>query len=112
MYMSINQAVNTFDELVRCYYECNTFGSHTAEVYMFRTLEHCPALANNPDSEMFSEERERAKQNLRDIIAMFESRYPDAKVHEVIGPNEDDVVRPVRLEGSWRWYLRVIKDTE
>lgn len=79
MFLSPAQAVEAFDELVRCYHECNSFGGDTAELYINRFMNgHSPHYARSMGTNWAREDAAVANRNLADVCELFVRRYPDA----------------------------------
>lgn len=46
--ITINQALNFWNQLVKCYYN-NSYGGDSTEIYTYTMMPHSPFYANNPD---------------------------------------------------------------
>jgi hypothetical protein len=89
--LSIPQAIDIYDELVRAYYGKNGFGTDTAEIYAHRLVPANPtaeaAYRNHNNIEKggllwnaLMEQGQAAADNLFAIIDRFQQKYPNAKV--------------------------------
>lgn len=86
MYISINQALNFWDELIQCYYGVNGYGGNVCEIYISSMMEHSSLYANNPTGAMSESERRHACEAMADLVSRFEDRYSDATVTLHEGP--------------------------
>lgn len=112
MYISINQALNFWDQLVTAYLNENTYGGDVAEIYLYSMMEHRPTFAANPESKFCKDEVGRAKQAMRDLIKRFESTYL-VKVMEALPIDSDEEeFGEVTLDGTHRYHLKVVRETE
>ena len=96
--ISINQALNFWDQLVRCYYGENTYGGYGCEIYQYTMMEHSPTFARNPDSKFCEDEVKEAKASMLQMIERFEKRYLCTILEDGETPT---------LEGTWRYHLSV-----
>jgi hypothetical protein len=102
MHLTINQALNFWDELVTAYMGCNTYGGDVAEIYLYTMMEHTPTFAHNPQSTLMDDEVRRAKLAMLDLIQRFQKKYDCL----VTMDNGD----PVILEGRHRYHLQVTRN--
>jgi hypothetical protein len=75
MHLSINQALNFWDQLVKAYHNQNSFGGDTAEVYTFTMMEHSPFYANNPNGDFAAQDIAKATKAMYDLIVRFQDTY-------------------------------------
>lgn len=108
MFISPNQAIDLWDELVDCYYDSNGYGGTVAEIYIHTMMEHSNTYAHNPQSTMCEDESRNACQALYAICKKFESRYKCAVVFEGGEPLEILKTEPL----SWRIHLKVVKEED
>ena len=81
MYISIEQALSVYDELVRCYYKENGYGTDVCELYTYKLLPYSSSYSqnwNNPDAIEFLDflkmER-KAAASLKNIVDIFSDNY-------------------------------------
>lgn len=103
MNISINQALNFWNQLVRCYFKVSRYDRDTCEIYLYTMMEHYPTFANNPDSIFVKEEVEGAKEAMRSLIRRFETEY-ECRVIEEDGT--------LTLEGTYRFHLQVVHNPQ
>jgi hypothetical protein len=75
VYLTVNQALNFWDQLVGCYYNCNTYGGDVCEIYLYTMMEHKPTFAHSPNSVFVEDEVVVAKRNILDLIKRFQNAY-------------------------------------
>ena len=102
MNITINQALNFWDQLVTAYMKCNTYGGDVAEIYLYSMMEHGPTFAHNPDSTLVVEEVESAKATILALVKRFEKEY------DCLVTQEDG--EPLTLPGTWRWHFQVTRN--
>jgi hypothetical protein len=82
MYLSIEQALGIYDELIDCYHNKNGYGGDTAEIYTYRFLPMSSTYSQSWSKEksMFEEDilsmEKKAAKSLKEIIDIFIERYP------------------------------------
>ena len=76
--VSLFQALDVWDELVMAYHENNGYGGDTAEIYIYRLMEHHPAIAlankdGAPDFavETATESYQKATAALHELMCLF-----------------------------------------
>lgn len=103
MFITINQAIAFWDQLVACYYKTNGFGSDiaevytytmgfgsdTAEVYIYTMMEHSPLFANNPSAPMAEAECLKACRAMLELCQKFARDYDCTVVFADGTPIED-----------------------
>lgn len=121
--ISVPQALDVYDELVKAYHGRNGYGGNVAEIYCYRLVPSNPSADaairagvqydKKPNKKGFlypamMEEAHTAADNLFSLIEHFKKNYPDAKIHF-----EDSIQDPDADEGVgkcvWRGpqaYLR------
>lgn len=88
--ISIPQALDVYDELVKAYFDVNHYGGDVAEIYCYRLCPSNPTAsaakqADGPLGEglllqALREEANTAARNLNAVILHFQKNYPDAEV--------------------------------
>jgi hypothetical protein len=82
MYLSIEQALGIYDELIDCYHNKNGYGSDTAEIYTYRFLPMNPTYSQSWQKEksIFEDDilemEKTAAKSLKEIIDIFIKRNP------------------------------------
>lgn len=110
MYITPNQAVKFWDELVRCLHNENGYGGNVCEIYVSTMMEHNSLYANNPVSVLCESERRNACRAMADLIEKFEQYYPDHKVR-LLDEVEDGDWKTLRTEAySHRLHFSVMRD--
>lgn len=78
--MSMEQALAIWSELERAYYDNNSYGGDTAELYLYRFMPYCPSIAHNTANvtersgivgDMAREAYDKANEALHDILVHF-----------------------------------------
>jgi hypothetical protein len=105
MYVTINQAVNFWHELVGCYYSDNGFGGDTAEIYIHTMMEHSNSYAQKMEGNSSEEARRNACQAMYNLCKKFEALY-NCKVEFADGASIE-VLNQQPL--SWRIHLKVVR---
>jgi len=121
--ISVPQALDVYDDLVKAYFGENGYGGNVAEIYCYRLLPSNPSAEaairagvqhdKHPDKKGFlypamMEAAHTAADNLFVLISHFRQKYPDAKIHFedcIQDPKEDEGVGKI----VWRMpiaYLR------
>lgn len=102
MDITINQALNFWNQLVTAYMKCNTYGGDVAEIYLYSMMEHSSTFTHNPDSPFIAEEVASAKATILMLAKRFEKEY-DCSVTQEDG-------EPLTLPGTWRWRIQVTRN--
>ncbi len=94
--ISVPQALDVYDDLVKAYFGENGFGGNVAEIYCYRLLPRNPSAEaawqngvqhdRRPDKtsllyKAMMEQAHMAADNLFVLITHFRQKYPDAKIH-------------------------------
>ena len=108
--ISVPQALDVYDDLVKAYHGENGYGGNVAEIYCYRLLPANPSAEaairagvqydEHPNKKGFlwpalMEAGRMAADNLFAVIEHFQQKYPDAKIHfedSIQDPNADEGV--------------------
>lgn len=108
--ISVPQALDVYDDLVKAYFGENGYGGNVAEIYCYKLLPRDPSAEaafqqgmqhqRRPDKSSFlykamMEQAHMAADNLFSVIDHFKQKFPDAKVHFedcIQDPKADDGV--------------------
>lgn len=74
--ISMSQALALWSQLEQAYYNDNSFGGDTAEVYLYAVTPYCPAVASNAKGggiigEIVDDHFRKANESLYAILAKF-----------------------------------------
>ena len=98
MYISIEQAIDVYEELIEALHGTNGFGGDTAEIYVFRLLPNNPGYDSN--SSYFEEEKKmvekKAAEQFHTLCHIFSKKH---NVDILIGGiNYNDWISKIRTE--------------
>lgn len=111
MHLTPYQAVMLWDQLTRAYHGVNSFGGHTAEIYIFTCMEHSPSFQIAPNGDMAKESRTRSCHAIHELCMLFQEYYEctitveggdmdqllegtfDHRIHVTVKPNRERTKR-------------------
>lgn len=108
MYLSTHQAINLWDELLSAFYGKNSYGDHTAEIYLSNYMEYCPHYAANAKSEFAAEAVRKAHYSVHEILLVFQRKH--ACKFQVEGMSDIDELLTDRWIG--RFHITVTPDND
>jgi hypothetical protein len=71
--ISMIQALSIYSDLWQAYYNDNSFGSDTAEIYAYRLMPDCPTL--NHDGDSFKETNDEVKRNAANSLVAILNKF-------------------------------------
>lgn len=81
------QAIDVWEELMRCLYGDNNYGSTVSEIYLYKLMSYSPLVAARPNSEEAKEAYIEANKALHALCKLFEERH-EVTLYLFDGPME------------------------
>lgn len=114
MHISIEQALDVYDELHDAVNGVNGYGSNVAEIYVFRLLPHSPIYSMGNDEQYWDEENRimerKAAEEFHSLCYIFAKKHEaEIKINDVSMHEWIQKVRTGEFSFSWRVYVEVNK---
>ena len=110
MYISIEQAITVWEDLLQAYEGRHRYGSTTAEIYAYKLIPNSPAYnAQGTLSEGAKEIEEKAWQSLICLLNLFKEKHKDCAIQV-----EDIPLEQVSFTGGrfiHRVHVSIVKDS-
>lgn len=108
MYISIEQALDVYDELVDAKNRVNGFGGNVAEIYVFRLMPNSPVYSMSNEGKVWDEDNrlmeKKSAEDFHTLCMIFSKRHEvDIKINDV---NLNEWIAKIRTD-EFRFYHRV-----
>lgn len=114
MYISIEQALDAYDELVEAKNGTNRFGGTVAEIYVFRLMPNSPTYSMHIEGKYFDEDNrmmeKKSAEDFHTLCHLFSKKHEvDIKIDGVELQKWIEGIRTGEFRFYWRVHVEVNK---
>lgn len=114
MYISIEQAIDVYNELIDAKNGVHGFGGCVAEIYVYKVMPHCPSYSMHDTGGKFDEDNrmleKKAAEDFHSLCHIFSKKHEVSITIDEIGIHEwISSVRKGEIRFSHRVLVKVVK---